>query len=581
MEASAGLQRLTRKLNLLFSTQLICDASDWQQALRSSCAAPQLMAYGLNFSREFLKLGDAFHAAHILDAYTRARRDEGLPDDRSAGALRIELSRALVEMHRTETVSLQEKARSPTAGKADKLAAMAAGRKLHAAREDLRRGEQALAEYSVSTSALPEQLPLQLSSLSLHTPAPQLRTAAPLQSHVTAAQCGHGLSLAGQTTRASPLVPNADDNSVPPSVRFATPTPARGRCRARVSFGSPQVGGTRGSISEYISESLSTRLGSSPTVKLDGSSAYNLGLPAGLPTPPTSAATRRASLDGAVASTDPGTTAGSWNSTRVGASGRAWEAGVLEMQKRSERLRKEAEAMLQALPAHCRSGALPLAERETGHAVQESNPLTVERWMYSYLLYEPWAYTALPLGGAAATGESEVGSVSCMPRPLAAADHVWLLDLSDGTADVVQIKIRLFSEAVPATIHLLQDSLDSKRFSSARGSKRGGDMLELSLAPLQPAARKTASEKASALQVEQQRLEHCREELVSMYMPDATQTPKLALCLGAKTPFVRDGCVVGRMVGGQDQLAQFLSKGAKKASDVSISGWRKVPAAAG
>jgi len=370
-------------------------------------------------------------------------------------------------------------------------------------------------------------------------------------------------------------------------------------------------------------------LGSSAAPPSASRQRYNLSTPSGLPTPPTvrSAAAARAASTPPKPAASPGAGA-TWlggaeptpgargcpatpcsgaastpaRSERAasatpfstgGATPRRSSVGDIatqasEWKRQATQLRTQTALLLGSLPGRLRAprepGAPSAAERlraaggGSGAAAgataagDGAPPLpSLEPWIFAYLLADPTPPMERPI--LVSASDNNGGGVGTADET-----GLWELTLQPASGTAFTLTLRLFAEAAPATLALLDASLASKtERSRVRGEAGSSPRASLSFS-FGDASAAAAAALPQVLATERSRLKHCVPELVSVALATtgggaAVTVTKLAIALDRGAPLGADTTVVGRAVGGLGELADWCGAGGE--GGVQIVGWTK------
>lgn len=382
MDSAAKLRRVDRKFEALFGKSR--EAKDTLDDLRNGALRDKVMAYGLNFVEQYLEVEETEVAEVLVQAYSSARKQVGLADDRRALLLRPKVLKARADTLKDEWSRLQAGTNSAT-----RQGINEAQQKHRRACAALNHAQTALQEYQ-----RPESVLQALSSVSITPGASNpARPTSMAPTRLSAAQSPRPMSSAASAQSeerwAQPIIsgtpmgngrrPSAGRTRDTPSASVHTPAH-----RQRLSLEQEMSNRSCATTSAgFMSPSLVPTAGlTSPSLVTDRFKC-NLASPAEgslhLPTPGTKPrrphpVAETAPLLGAFAASQPVPT------PATVADGKTWTAQMASWQQHSAQLRWEAEEMLAALPSHCRSGS-------SAETPPTANLLQSEPWVYKYLLY--------------------------------------------------------------------------------------------------------------------------------------------------------------------------------------------------
>jgi hypothetical protein len=254
-------------------------------------------------------------------------------------------------------------------------------------------------------------------------------------------------------------------------------------------------------------------------------------------------------------------------------------------------LRRQTDLLVEALPDRVRRakqagkvgpGGKALASGVAGGEAGALDATRLEPWIFTYMLIDPSPPPATlrpsVLCAAGLGGE--------LPPP-----GLWHLELQPRSGPSFCLTLRLFSEAVPASVALLDQALASEpRRSLAKCDRSGAGAVCFGLAPTAssldapstPAAADQAAAMAEAVAAERARLSHTSSDLVSVLLTGNARggavLTKFAVSLGrAPPPLGEIGTVVGRAVGGLSTLADVCGDlgGGGGDGELRIVGWSR------
>lgn len=457
----------------------------------------QVKAYALGFAKQYFDAGEAEFAEALLQAYSTARQKVGLMDD----ARTLELRKQILE------------------------------RKRERGRSDISRRKVASAKASVYETQGPDSVLQSLNRMSLSsTPRAPTR----LSSSATPRPQPPHTSAQGEERP-----PSSDDGG------SATPIGGIGGRRCSVGRSHEPPGLHTPSTSAGPTNSprgpLQSPTGCTPGTLNDKASAssrkstaYNLASPGGdsLPNRGTPPPRQMQAYTDQLAPVPAPDTKGR---------GREWNAQLEDYKKRAAQLRREADAMVEALPPRCRHSMPPETPPARGVVRNPSpapDPLQPEPWMYRYLLSD----------------------IATVPKTRDGDTQQWELTLeTEGDAARFVVPLRLFPCASPAAVDVLCKALTKGGAKALSFQSASQSELVLGLKETTDPDEATVKRLAE----ESKRLPHDADFLVTLRPPARGVGAALALSSGEQGgdrrpshPFGEQGVVIGRV-----QLCQYEPDG--------------------
>lgn len=265
-----------------------------------------------------------------------------------------------------------------------------------------------------------------------------------------------------------------------------------------------------------------------------------------------------------------------------------------EWKRQAAHLRRQTDLLVAALPPRVRrrdaaqastvgQGGKTAASGVGGGEAGALDLMRLEPWIFTYMLTDPPPPPATlrpaVLRAAGLDGE--------LPPP-----GLWDLELQPSSGPRFCLTLRLFSEAAPATVAMLDDALASEaRRALVQCDRAGPDSVCFNLAPADssrdasctPTAADQAAVSAVAVAAERTRLSHTSSDLVSVLVTMAggarggAMLTKFAVSLGkAAPPLGENGSVVGRAVDGLSTLADVCGDlGGGGSGALRIVGWSR------